>query len=106
MGVRREYKKGSVVEETYSLYVDVDKPDFHVIEFKVNGMLTNYAFSVTFGTIGFAYSFDPANIPLPDFNYICVHKFYRYWSKSKVGEERDFNESEKIALGEIANMFK
>ena len=106
LGVLREYKKGSVVEKTISLYADVDKPDFHVTEFKVNGMHTNYAFSVNFGTIGFAYSFAPANIPYNDFDYICAHKFYRYWSKSKFGEESNFNESERIALGEIANMLK
>ena len=92
LGVLREYKKGSVVEETISLYADVDKPDFHVTEFKVNGMHTNYAFSVNFGTIGFSYSFDPANISYNDFDYICAHKFYQYWSKSKFGEVKDFNE--------------
>lgn len=106
LGVLREYRKGKEVEETISLYTDVDEPDFHVTEFKVNGTHTNYAFSVNFGTIGFSYSYDPFDIPYNDFDYICAHKFYRFWSKSKFGEERNFNESERIALGMMANMLK
>jgi len=105
-GAVREYHKGATVEEAIDLYADIDKPQFHVTEFKVNGMHTNYAFSVSFGTIVFSYSYDYKNEPLNDFDYICAHKMYKYWSHYKLGEERDFQEKDRIALGELANLMK
>lgn len=105
-GCIRYYRKGRTTSETIIMYKDIKEPEFNIIDLKVNGYHSSYQFTIDFGEISFTYSYDHDDIPTEDFDYICAHRLYRCWKKYRTGQEFDYKESDRIALGMLHNLVK
>lgn len=104
-GCMKYCQKGDkIVDKTIIKYKEIGEPKFDMVDYRVNGSHQNYWFTVSFGAISFRYIYDDDDIPDKDFEYLCAHKLYRYWSKYARGQESDFKESERIAFGMLQNM--
>ena len=103
-GCTYHYRNGKRVRNTVLFYKDVLEPCFNIVDYKINGVHNSYWFTVSYGVFSFNYIYDDNDIPDGDFDYICAHKLYRYWSKYISGKESDFKESEKVLLRRLHNM--
>lgn len=86
-------------------YNEIDAPKFDIVDYKLNGNHKNYWITISFGALSFQYVYDD-DIPVKDFDYICAHKLYRYWSQYARGKEADFNESHVIVYSRLQNSLR